>query len=369
MNNADLHVERVSFRYPRGPLALNALDLAVPSGSRLAVIGPNGCGKTTLLRLIAGHLAVQQGQVRLAERVLNGVRPQERPVATVFQDLGLFPNMTVRQNIAFGLRNKAHAGRRALTQADEWLERFELKWCDGKYPGELSIGVQQRVAIARALALRPNILLLDEPTSSLDSFQRHRLLRFLNDETIAGYFQSILLVTHDLDFAFAVCERAVILREGTLVAEGGIRDLIEQSHNDWVVNYLQSYNRLDGEIESGGVFKTKCGSLTIVLRPEHSPQTGPVAIFLRPDRLSLAPVFGNGTRSLQALATRVEYRSNGASLYCSVNDHRLRCDLLTKDIPEKFQAGDPIMLYFDVSALILSAESGNRAVRSRSRGA
>jgi ABC-type Fe3+/spermidine/putrescine transport system ATPase subunit len=178
-----------------------------------------------------------------------------------------------------------------------------------------------------------------------------------------------VLVTHDLDFAFAVCERAAILRKGSLVTDARVRDLIEQPHDDWVVNYLHSYNLLDGEIESGGVFKTRCGSVMIVLEPELSPQTGPAAIFLRPDRLSLTPAFGNGARSFEVLATRIEYRSNGASLYCSVNNHRLRCDLLTKDIPKTFQAGDPLVLYFDVSALILSVRSGNQAMRSRSGGA
>lgn len=366
MESEDLHIERLSFRYPRGPLALNALDLTIPSGSRLAVIGPNACGKTTLLRLIAGHLPHQDGQVRLGNWVLSGVRPQERPVATVFQDLGLFPSMTVHQNIAFGLRNKARAGRNTSTITGEWLQRFGLESCERRYPGELSIGMQQRVAIARALALRPEILLLDEPTSSLDSFERHRLLRLLNDETLATWFKSIVLVTHDLDFAFAVCERAAILRKGSVVAQGAVRDLIEQSHDDWVVDYLQSYNRLDGAIEPGGIFKTSCGTVKILLEPEHSSQTGPAAIFIRPDRLSLMPASGNGTRSLQASATRLEYRCNGASLYCSVNDHRLRCDLLTRDIPEQFQAGKPVVLYFDVSAVILYAQAGNRVMRARS---
>jgi ABC-type Fe3+/spermidine/putrescine transport system ATPase subunit len=366
MHNYDLHIERLSFRYPRGPLALNALDLIIPSGSRLAVIGPNGCGKTTLLRVIAGHLHQQEGQVRLGDRILSGVRPQQRPVATVFQDLGLFPNMTVRQNVAFGLRNKGRAGRKALTMTMEWLQRFGLESCGQQHPGELSIGMQQRVAIARALALQPDILLLDEPTSSLDSFERHRLLRFLNDEALASWFKSIVLVTHDLDFAFAVCERAAILRKGSLVTQGAVRDLIEQSHDDWVVDYLQSYNRLDGEIESGGIFKSQCGAVTIRLQPEHSSQTGPAAIFIRPDRLSLAPASGNGPRSLQALATRLEYRCNGASLYCRVNDQRLRCDLLTKDIPERFRAGKSVVLYFDVSALILYGHGGSRVMRAGS---
>lgn len=364
MHNEDLQIERLSFRYPRGPLALNALDLTIPLGSRFAVIGPNGSGKTTLLRVIAGHLEQQDGQVRLGGRILSGVRPQERPVATVFQDLGLFPNMTVQQNVAFGLRNKARAGRSALTVAGEWLQRFGLESRGRQYPGELSIGMQQRVAIARALALRPEILLLDEPTSSLDSFERHRLLRLLNDEALAAWFKSVVLVTHDLDFAFAVCERAAILRKGALAVQGAIRDLIEQSHDGWVVDYLQSYNRLDGDIEPGGIFKSKCGAVKIALQPQHSSQTGPAAIFIRPDRLSLMPASGNGTRSLEASATRLEYRCNGASLYCNVNDHRLRCDLLTRDIPEQFQAGKRVVLYFDVSALILYAQSGSRAMQT-----
>jgi ABC-type Fe3+/spermidine/putrescine transport system ATPase subunit len=367
MNNDDLHIERLSFRYPRGRLALKALDLTIPSGSRLAVIGPNGCGKTTLLRLIAGHLPHQEGQVRLGNRDLSGVRPQERPVATVFQDLGLFPNMTLQQNIAFGLRNKARAGREALNIASEWLKRFGLEELKEKYPGELSIGVQQRVALVRALALQPDILLLDEPTSSLDSFERQRLLRFLNDEKLQNWFRSIVLVTHDLDFAFAVCDRAAILCEGALVAQGAVRDLIEQSHDDWIVEYLQSYNRLEGDIEPGGIFRSRCGMVTIPLQPEHSSQSGPATVFIRPDRLSLTPLSGNGMRSLQALAIRLQYRCNGASLHCIVNDHSLRCDLLTRDIPELFQIGKLVVLYFDVSALILSAQAvGNYTSQARS---
>lgn len=207
-----LVVTGLSFRYTTARCVLQQLDLAIAPGRVHCVLGRSGCGKTTLLRLIAGLERVEQGSISIARTLVSGeachVPPERRGVGIVFQDLALFPTMTVGRNVEFGMRGVPRRERRAA--CDALLERVGLTGFGGRMPHTLSGGQQQRVALARALAAKPRVLLLDEPFSGLDADLRATLRRELIDVLRAAGVAT-LMVTHDPAEARAVADTITVL--------------------------------------------------------------------------------------------------------------------------------------------------------------
>ncbi|HWN02665.1 MAG TPA: ABC transporter ATP-binding protein, partial [Candidatus Dormibacteraeota bacterium] len=197
--------------------AVVGLDLTVRPGELVALLGPSGCGKTTTLRLVAGFLTPEGGEIRVGDRVLSSaavvVPPERRRMAMIFQSYALWPHMTVAQNVAYGLRFAGVARGDRERRVDEMLRAVQLAGYGARYPGELSGGQQQRVAVARALVVEPEILLLDEPLSNLDAKLRIRLRdelrRILKQTGMTG-----LYVTHDQSEAVVLGDRIGVMREG-----------------------------------------------------------------------------------------------------------------------------------------------------------
>lgn len=205
------------------------LSFRLEKGERLAILGPSGCGKTTALRLLAGLVAPDQGCILLRGETVSQdgrilVDPEARRVGMVFQNLALWPHMTARDNVAFGLEARAVPGPEREQRVAEALESARAGALAKAYPGELSGGEQQRVALARALALRPDILLLDEPLSSLDirlSRQLRREMLKLHEK--AGF--TLIYVTHDLEEAQEMAGRVLVMNEGKVSWEGSSSEL------------------------------------------------------------------------------------------------------------------------------------------------
>ena len=218
-----IHARGVSHRYPNGHLALDGVDLHVPHGERIAVLGPNGAGKTTLMLrlngLLMGDGELEVAGIHVGPRTLRGVRAQ---VGLIFQDPDdqLFMP-TVREDVAFGPLNmgleRGEVERRVLAA----LDAVRMRDVVDRAPHELSLGQRRRVAIATVLAMEPTLLVLDEPSANLDPRSRRELLEVL--ETIE---RTLVVVTHDLPFAAELCERAVILARGRIVADGDCRDIL-----------------------------------------------------------------------------------------------------------------------------------------------
>jgi len=207
-----LRLRGVRFAYGCGPLVHADVDLEVAAGEVHCVLGPSGCGKTTLLRLVAGLERVAAGTIEVAGRTVADARrhvpPERRRVGIVFQDFALFPNLSVRRNVMFGLRDGRRRARRAA--AERLLDRVGMLGCADRMPHTLSGGQQQRVALARALAAGPEVMLLDEPFSSLDAELRARLRGDLLG-VLRGAGVATLMVTHDPAEAAAVADRSTWL--------------------------------------------------------------------------------------------------------------------------------------------------------------
>jgi iron(III) transport system ATP-binding protein len=261
--------------------AVDDASLCVARGEIVALLGPSGCGKTTLLRLVAGFERPDGGVVEVAGRHVAGgtwVPPERRRVGMVFQDYALFPHLTVRENVGFGLSRRERGGRVA-----ELLAIVGLDGLGPRYPHELSGGQQQRVALARALAPSPELVLLDEPWSNVDPFLRETL-RSEVAEIIRPLGVTVVLVTHDREEAFSLADRIALMRNGTVVQEGTSEELYFAPATRWAAEFVGAANVLAGRVERGLV-TTPVGSFPVGAqggRPD-------VEVLVRPELLELQP--------------------------------------------------------------------------------
>jgi molybdate transport system ATP-binding protein len=249
-----------------GTLRLDC-DLSVESNVTVAVLGPNGAGKTTLLRVVAGLVPVEEGRVEVDGTLFEDtssrtwLTPEARKVGFVFQDHGLFPHLSVLDNVAFGLRARGVDRKTANTRAQEWLERVDLAGYAASRPAAISGGQSQRAALARALVTDPQALLLDEPLASVDASGRLELRRALREHlsTFAGVR---LVVTHDPLEAASLADRVVVLEEGRVTQEGAFSDVSARPRSAWIAR-MAGLNLLRGAVSGGAILLEDGSSLTV----------------------------------------------------------------------------------------------------------
>ena len=242
-----LEVQDLTVRFdPEGPPAVDAVDLAVPTGSVVAVLGPSGCGKTTLMRAVAGLERSARGRVSMDGENLHGVPVHRRGFALMFQDGQLFEHLDVAANVAYPLRLRRTPRAQRRARVEELLELVGLEGYADRSPATLSGGERQRVALARALAVAPRLLLLDEPLSALDRGLRERLARDLHDILHAAG-TTAMMVTHDHEEAFAVADRMAVMRQGRLVQQGALDEVWGRPADAWTAEFLGYAVVLGGE--------------------------------------------------------------------------------------------------------------------------
>jgi sulfate transport system ATP-binding protein len=236
-----ISIRRVSKRFGDF-VALDNVSLAIPGGSLTALLGPSGSGKSTLLRVIAGLEVPDGGDVYIAGRDTTKLTPQKRGVGFVFQHYAAFKHMTVRDNIAFGLKIRKRPKKEIAARVDELISLVQLEGFADRYPAQLSGGQRQRMALARALAVEPKVLLLDEPFGALDARVRKDLrvwLRGLHDQT----HTTTVIVTHDQEEAMEVSDRIAVMNKGRIEQIGKPRDLYEHPANEFVMGFVGPVNR------------------------------------------------------------------------------------------------------------------------------
>jgi iron(III) transport system ATP-binding protein len=238
---AALELQGVGKRYPGADCdALRGIDLEIRDRELVAVVGQSGCGKTTMLRIIAGLEVPDSGTVSIGGRVVAGpgtwVPPEHRGMGMVFQDFALFPHLEVEQNIAYGLNRLPRAARKERTA--RMLELVDLEGLEGRYPHQLSGGQQQRVALARALAPEPSVLLLDEPFSNLDAPLKASLRAGLT-KVIRRTGVPTLLVVHDVEDVVVLANRVAVLREGRIVQQGSPIGLCQNPGDPYTARFFE----------------------------------------------------------------------------------------------------------------------------------
>jgi molybdate transport system ATP-binding protein len=276
-----------------GSLRLD-LDLTVKGGQTVAILGPNGSGKSTLFRCLSGLLPIDEGCIALDDRTLDDattgefVPPEQRPVAVVFQDYLLFPNMSALENVAFGLRSRGVAKADARARAREWLERVGLADHADHRPWALSGGQAQRVALARALATDPRLLLLDEPLAALDVGTRGDVRRDLRRH-LATFDGVRLLVTHDPVDAYTLAERVVILEAGRVVQSGTLAEVATQPRSPYIAS-LVGVNLLAGTGRNGTITTSTGGRIVAA-----DAVDGPAYAVIQPHAIALYQLAPQGS--------------------------------------------------------------------------
>lgn len=281
----DVRVANVRKEFDRFP-ALHDVSLSIRSGELVALLGPSGSGKTTLLRLIAGLERPTEGTVFFGEEDASQHSVQERNVGFVFQHYALFRNMSVLENVAFGLKVRPRATRPPKSEirrrALELLDLVQLSGLDKRFPNQLSGGQRQRVALARALAIEPRVLLLDEPFGALDAQVRRELrkwLREIHDKT--GH--TTVFVTHDQQEALELSDRLVVMSQGRIEQVGTPDDVYDTPNSPFVFGFIGESSRLPVEVDKGELW---VGGRAIGI-PAEGAEKGPARLYFRPHDVEL----------------------------------------------------------------------------------
>src|SRR5436305_295238 len=280
-------------------IAVAGATLDVADGEFLVLLGPSGCGKTTTLRMIAGLIEPSGGAARIGGTDVTYLPPWRRNTGMVFQSYALFPHMTVADNVAFGLEMRRIGKSEIETRTREALRLVRLEGYEARLPRQLSGGQQQRVALARALAIRPDVLLLDEPLSNLDAKLREEV-RIEIRELQRQLGLTTIMVTHDQEEALTVADRLVVMADGEIRQIGSQRDLYERPADRFVAGFVGRSTFLDGRVTAPGEFET-VGGLHLKCR---AGAPGAAALVLRPERLHLG-----GTNLDNRLPGKVEFVS------------------------------------------------------------
>jgi len=311
-----LRIDAVAKKFG-GIRAVDRLSLDIRAGEFFALLGPSGCGKTTLLRMLAGFETPDEGRILLGGKDIAQVLPHQRPINMMFQNYALFPHLTVRDNIAFGLKRAGLSRSQINTRVAEMVGLVKLEGLEQRKPDQISGGQKQRVALARSLARRPKVLLLDEPLAALDKKLRESTQAELM-ELQRRLGMTFIIVTHDQEEAMTVASRIGVMDAGRLEQVATPRELYEAPISRWIAEFVGDVNLFEGQVESREAGRlavsTRVAGTIMVAEPHQPISKTVVAVAIRPEKVKLsrrAPVPDEGNahsiNRLEGIVTDVSY--------------------------------------------------------------
>ena len=336
----------ISKSYQAGVPVLKPIDLTIQAGELFFLLGPSGCGKSTLLRILVGLVEPDGGSIRFNGREITRLPAEKRRAAMVFQNYALWPHLTVFENVAFGLRAEGADNAKIRKEVADALELVQLADCAERKIPSLSGGQQQRVALARALAMRPDLLLLDEPLSNLDArlrdTMRREIRRIAKERELTAIY-----VTHDRQEALSMADRLAVMHQGILQQVGAPEEVYNLPVNRFVAGFLGDANFIDGTVTENGLFRSHFGEFQLAptaFRPEAGRK---ITAAIRPERIRFAVRKGEHTfsakltdRTFLGECCEWKFDANGAALE------------VTESAPPMRRIGDVCELEFDPGHLI-----------------
>lgn len=336
----------ISKSYQAGVPVLKPIDLTIQAGELFFLLGPSGCGKSTLLRILAGLVEPDGGSIRFNGREITRLPAEKRRAAMVFQNYALWPHLTVFENVAFGLRAEGADNAKIRKEVADALELVQLADCAERKIPSLSGGQQQRVALARALAMRPDLLLLDEPLSNLDArlrdTMRREIRRIAKERELTAIY-----VTHDRQEALSMADRLAVMHQGILQQVGAPEEVYNLPVNRFVAGFLGDANFIDGTVTQKGLFRSHFGEFQLA-PTAFRPETGrKITAAIRPERIRFAAQKGAHTFSAKLtdrtfLGECCEWKFDADGLALEV----------TESAPPMRRIGDVCELEFDPGHLI-----------------
>ena len=291
--------------------ALQDIHLAIEKGEFVCFLGPSGCGKTTLLRIIAGLETQTAGRIEQAGRDISVLPPAERDYGIVFQSYALFPNLTVADNVAYGLVNRKQPRAQIKQRVDELLKLVGLPGSGAKFPAQLSGGQQQRIALARALATSPGLLLLDEPLSALDALERVRLRQEIRSlQRKLGV--TTIMVTHDQEEALSVADRIVVMNHGVIEQVGTPMQVYREPATPFVADFVGKINVLSGQLHPGRQLHIGQGRFACEVDTDSARD---VKVYLRPEDVLARPIAAGDSNVFHGDIDKIEFLGS----YCHVS--------------------------------------------------
>ena len=336
-------------------VALEAIDLEIAPGELFFLLGPSGCGKSTLLRLIAGLQEPTAGRIYFNDDDVTAMPTQQRNAVMCFQSYALWPHMTVKGNVRFGLSARGVEPDEQSRRISDVLRLVQMEDLAERKPNQLSGGQQQRVALARALAVQPRCLLLDEPLSNLDAKLRQEMRHEIRRICKTGQFTTIY-VTHDQKEALSVADRIGLLRDGKLIQVGTPAELYHHPRTSWVADFIGQTNLLRGTVlhRSGNTItvQTPLGPIRALTRKQ--PAGNDVVVSIRPEQMRIVrdpPLQqSNGTNRIRGVVTESTFLGEASEHVLQVSSERLRAICapplfdVTGEMTVEFDAADVVVL-------------------------
>jgi putative spermidine/putrescine transport system ATP-binding protein len=348
-----------------GHVVLRNIALSVAEGELVSLLGPSGCGKTTTLRIVAGFEKPDSGAIRLGGRDILKIAPSRRGIGIVFQNYALFPHLSAWNNIAFGLKMAGRSNEEISQRVAELLDMVGLREVSRKYPHEMSGGQQQRIALARAIAIKPALLLLDEPLSALDAVVRVSLRDEIR-RIQASLGMTTLYVTHDQEEALAISDRIVVMRDGGIEQIGSSEEIYSQPASKFVAGFIGKMNQLSGRVIEPTQGHVECGGYRLRVPVNETvdlARESTVAVLVRPEAISIGPadptpenVDHYEDNRINALVEVVTFLGSVKRIALKGDSQRFIVDVSTAS-SEPIHRNDVVLLSFPVDACRVLVDS------------